>query len=72
MYIVASAPKTSRGTVNGLSQTTASIVRAVGPALSTSLLQPFGRLCGLRCLLCVVCFCFGASGAASGKGMGGS
>ncbi|KAJ6570054.1 major facilitator superfamily domain-containing protein [Mycena vulgaris] len=37
MYIIASAPQNSRGTVNGLSQTTASISRAVGPALSTSL-----------------------------------
>ncbi|KAJ7075174.1 major facilitator superfamily domain-containing protein [Mycena belliarum] len=37
MFIVASAPKSSRGTVNGLSQTTASISRAIGPVLSTSL-----------------------------------
>ena len=38
MYVTASAPnKRSLGATNGLSQTTASIVRAVGPALSTSL-----------------------------------
>ncbi|KAJ7690111.1 major facilitator superfamily domain-containing protein [Mycena rosella] len=37
MYITGSAPKGSRGTVNGLSQTTASISRAIGPALATSL-----------------------------------
>ncbi|KAF8207043.1 major facilitator superfamily transporter [Mycena galopus ATCC 62051] len=37
MYITASAPSNSRGTVNGISQTTASIFRAIGPALSTSL-----------------------------------
>ncbi|KAJ6468336.1 major facilitator superfamily domain-containing protein [Mycena sanguinolenta] len=37
MYITASAPSSSRGTVNGISQTTASISRAIGPALSTSL-----------------------------------
>ncbi|KAJ7433729.1 major facilitator superfamily domain-containing protein [Mycena latifolia] len=37
MYIMASAPTSSRGTVNGLSQTTASLSRAIGPALSTSL-----------------------------------
>jgi hypothetical protein len=36
IYITASAPKSSRGTVNGLSQTMASIARAIGPALSTS------------------------------------
>jgi len=38
MYVTASAPnKRSLGATNGLSQTTASIVRAIGPALSTSL-----------------------------------
>ncbi|KAJ7911437.1 major facilitator superfamily domain-containing protein [Mycena leptocephala] len=37
MYTTASAPASSRGTVNGISQTTASIARAIGPALSTSL-----------------------------------
>ncbi|KAJ7881026.1 major facilitator superfamily domain-containing protein [Mycena olivaceomarginata] len=37
MFITASAPSNSRGTVNGISQTTASISRAIGPALSTSL-----------------------------------
>ncbi|KAJ7820078.1 major facilitator superfamily domain-containing protein [Mycena olivaceomarginata] len=33
----ASAPKSSRGTANGMSQTSASLARALGPALSTSL-----------------------------------
>ena len=38
MFITASAPtKRSLGAVNGLSQTTVSIARAIGPALSTSL-----------------------------------
>ncbi|KAF8191917.1 hypothetical protein K438DRAFT_1762499 [Mycena galopus ATCC 62051] len=37
MFITASAPKSSRGTVNGLSQTSVAIARAVGPALGTSL-----------------------------------
>jgi MFS family permease len=38
MYITASAPsKRSLGAINGLSQTTVSFGRAVGPALSTSL-----------------------------------
>lgn len=38
MYITASAPsKRSLGAINGLSQTTVSFARAVGPALSTSL-----------------------------------
>lgn len=37
MYVVTSGPKSSRGAVNGLSQTTASIARAIGPALATSL-----------------------------------
>lgn len=38
MYITASAPnKRSLGATNGLSQTTVSIARAIGPALSTSL-----------------------------------
>ncbi|KAJ7760685.1 major facilitator superfamily domain-containing protein [Mycena maculata] len=37
MFITASAPKSSRGTVNGLSQTSAALARAIGPALSTSL-----------------------------------
>lgn len=37
MYITVSAPASSRGTVNGISQTTASISRAIGPALATSL-----------------------------------
>ncbi|KAJ6546345.1 major facilitator superfamily domain-containing protein [Mycena sp. CBHHK59/15] len=37
MYVTASAPRSSRGTANGLSQTTVALARAVGPALSTSL-----------------------------------
>ncbi|KAF7317136.1 Major facilitator superfamily multidrug-resistance DHA1 sub-family [Mycena chlorophos] len=37
MFILASAPKSSRGSVNGLSQTSVSIARAIGPALATSL-----------------------------------
>jgi hypothetical protein len=38
MYITASAPtKRSLGATNGLSQTTVSIARAIGPAMSTSL-----------------------------------
>lgn len=38
MYITASAPsKRSLGAINGLSQTTVSFARAVGPAMSTSL-----------------------------------
>ena len=38
MFIIASAPnKRSLGATNGLSQTTVSIARAIGPALSTSL-----------------------------------
>ncbi len=38
MYITASAPsRRSLGATNGLSQTTVSIARAIGPALSTSL-----------------------------------
>lgn len=38
MYITTSAPnKRSLGATNGLSQTTVSIARAIGPALSTSL-----------------------------------
>jgi len=38
IYITASVPnKHSRGAINGLSQTTVSIARAIGPALSTSL-----------------------------------
>ncbi|KAJ7716468.1 major facilitator superfamily domain-containing protein [Mycena maculata] len=37
VFITASAPKSSRGTVNGLSQTYAALARAIAPALSTSL-----------------------------------
>ncbi|KAF7317141.1 Major facilitator superfamily multidrug-resistance DHA1 sub-family [Mycena chlorophos] len=37
MFVTACAPKSSRGTVNGLAQTTVSISRALGPALVTSL-----------------------------------
>lgn len=38
IYITASVPsKRSLGAVNGLSQTTVSIARAIGPALATSL-----------------------------------
>ena len=38
MYITASAPnKRSLGATNGLAQTTVSMARAIGPALSTSL-----------------------------------
>jgi MFS family permease len=38
MFVTASAPnKRSLGAVNGLSQTTVSVARALGPAVSTSL-----------------------------------
>ncbi|KAF7341669.1 Efflux pump azaL [Mycena sanguinolenta] len=37
MFLNASAPKESRGAVNGLGQTAVSVARAIGPALSTSL-----------------------------------
>ncbi|KAJ7510515.1 major facilitator superfamily domain-containing protein [Mycena galericulata] len=37
MFITASVPKSSRGTANGLSQTSAAMARAIGPAMSTSL-----------------------------------
>ena len=38
MYVTASSPnRGSLGATNGLSQTTVSIARAIGPALSTSL-----------------------------------
>nr|GAT52472.1 major facilitator superfamily multidrug-resistance DHA1 sub-family [Mycena chlorophos] len=37
MFVTACAPKSSRGTVNGLAQTTVSLSRALGPALVTSL-----------------------------------
>ncbi|KAF7331438.1 Major facilitator superfamily multidrug-resistance DHA1 sub-family [Mycena kentingensis (nom. inval.)] len=37
MFIIASAPRDSRGTVNGISQTSVAIARAIGPALGTSL-----------------------------------
>lgn len=37
MFLTASAPKSSRGSVNGLGQTSVSVARAIGPALSTSL-----------------------------------
>ncbi|KAJ7284947.1 major facilitator superfamily domain-containing protein [Mycena rebaudengoi] len=37
MFLTASAPKGSRGTANGLAQTSVSIARAIGPVLSTSL-----------------------------------
>ncbi|KAJ7667200.1 major facilitator superfamily domain-containing protein [Mycena rosella] len=37
MLVTASAPKSSRGTVNGLSQTSVALARAIGPAMSTSL-----------------------------------
>jgi hypothetical protein len=37
MFLTASAPKNSRGSVNGLGQTLVSVARAIGPALSTSL-----------------------------------
>ncbi|KAJ7881027.1 major facilitator superfamily transporter [Mycena olivaceomarginata] len=37
MFITASAPKSSRGSVHGLSQTSVALARAIGPALSTSL-----------------------------------
>lgn len=38
MYITSSAPnKGSLGATNGLAQTTASVVRAIGPAAATSL-----------------------------------
>ncbi|KAJ7650901.1 major facilitator superfamily domain-containing protein [Roridomyces roridus] len=37
IFITASVPKSSRGTANGLSQTSAALARAMGPALSASL-----------------------------------
>ncbi|KAF7357151.1 MFS general substrate transporter [Mycena sanguinolenta] len=37
MFLLASAPKTSRGAVNGLGQTSVSVARSIGPALATSL-----------------------------------
>ncbi|KAJ7110829.1 major facilitator superfamily domain-containing protein [Mycena crocata] len=37
MFITASAPKSSRGSANGLAQTSVAIARAIGPAMSTSL-----------------------------------
>ncbi|KAJ7911436.1 major facilitator superfamily transporter [Mycena leptocephala] len=37
MFITACAPKSSRGSVNGLSQTLVALARAIGPAMSTSL-----------------------------------
>ncbi|KAJ6507874.1 major facilitator superfamily transporter [Mycena vitilis] len=37
MFVTASAPRSSRGTVNGLSQTLVALARSIGPALSTSL-----------------------------------
>ncbi|KAJ7679068.1 major facilitator superfamily transporter [Mycena polygramma] len=37
MFVTASAPKSSRGSVNGLSQTLVALARSIGPALSTSL-----------------------------------
>ncbi|KAJ6488140.1 major facilitator superfamily domain-containing protein [Mycena vitilis] len=37
MFVTASSPKSSRGSVNGLSQTLVALARAIGPALSTSL-----------------------------------
>jgi MFS family permease len=37
MFVTSSAPTNSRGTANGLAQTSVSVARAIGPALSTSL-----------------------------------
>lgn len=37
MFVTASAPKSSRGSVNGVSQTLVALARAIGPAMSTSL-----------------------------------
>ncbi|KAJ7650801.1 MFS general substrate transporter [Roridomyces roridus] len=37
LYITASVPRSSRGTANGLSQTSVSLARAIAPALATSL-----------------------------------
>ncbi|KAJ7115631.1 major facilitator superfamily domain-containing protein [Mycena crocata] len=37
MFLTASAPTSSRGTVNGMAQTAVSAAKAVGPALATSL-----------------------------------
>ncbi|KAJ7486878.1 major facilitator superfamily domain-containing protein [Mycena latifolia] len=37
MFLTASAPTSSRGTVNGLAQTAVSSAKAIGPALATSL-----------------------------------
>ena len=37
MFVTASVPKSSRGTANGLAQTSASLARAIGPAMGTSM-----------------------------------
>ncbi|KAJ6553597.1 major facilitator superfamily domain-containing protein [Mycena vulgaris] len=37
MFVTASAPRSSRGSVYGLSQTSVALARAIGPAISTSL-----------------------------------
>ncbi|KAJ7039692.1 major facilitator superfamily transporter [Mycena alexandri] len=37
IFVTAAAPTSSRGSVNGLSQTSVSVARAIGPAMSTSL-----------------------------------
>ncbi|KAF8207042.1 major facilitator superfamily transporter [Mycena galopus ATCC 62051] len=37
LFVTSSAPKSSRGTVNGLSQTSVAFARAIAPALATSL-----------------------------------
>ncbi|KAJ6468335.1 major facilitator superfamily domain-containing protein [Mycena sanguinolenta] len=37
IFVTASAPKSSRGAVNGMSQTLVALARAIGPAMATSL-----------------------------------
>ncbi|KAG5644661.1 hypothetical protein DXG03_008043 [Asterophora parasitica] len=63
MFITASAPsKRSLGATNGLSQTTVSIARGIGPALATSLFsvsvehQLLGGYAVYACLFVLTCF----------------
>jgi hypothetical protein len=58
MFITASAPaKNVLGAINGLGQTTASVARAIGPALATSLFafsKEHNLLCGNAVFLILV------------------
>ncbi|KAF7327393.1 Major facilitator superfamily multidrug-resistance DHA1 sub-family [Mycena kentingensis (nom. inval.)] len=63
MFVTASAPKSSRGTVNGISQTSVAIARAIGPAAATSLFSLSEQLNLLGGYFVYVVF-FGASCAA--------